>query len=438
MNDALKINKLDKIKPDIKIDLPSSKSYLNRALIVASIQNENQRTILTNVVNICDDVRDLIGILQQLGVKISIENNQKNCTKNVIIYGKNKKFNKSNNAIINCGLGGTTTRFMLGLSLLFDFDVEITATGKMLERPINSLINVIKLLGKNVEYLKNENCLPVKISGNITKNVEKIEIDCSKSSQFLTAILLVANNIEIKQILAKNVVSKTYINITKDILKQFGIDVEITEINNDLICNISKNRDEKFDDNVVEIESDWSSASYFLALEFLFNTKLNIAGLDKKTSQGDSKFIEILQQINEFKNKKSINKDDVLTIDMSTMPDASMTAMVVCAFQDFITKIVGLGTLKNKECDRLKAMHDELEKFGVKTEISSEYDAIIIYGNSNLTIAEDVKINTYNDHRIAMCFAVVGTKIGHIIIDNPKVVNKSFPSFWQELEKCYK
>ena len=438
MNDVLKIDKLDKIKSDIKIDLPSSKSYLNRALIVASIQNENQKTTLTNVVNICDDVRDLISILQQLGVHISIENNHKNGTQNIVIYGKNKKFNKPKNTIINCGLGGTTTRFVLGLSLLFDFDIEITATGKMLERPINSLINVIKLLGKNVEYLKNEGCLPVKISGKITKNIKKIEIDCSKSSQFLTAILLLLSNIGVNQILAKNVVSKTYINITEDVLKQFGIDVEITEINNDLLCEVSINIDEKFADNAVEIEPDWSSASYFLALEFLFNTKLNIAGLDKKTSQGDSKFIEILQQIKEFKNKKITNNNDILTIDMSTMPDVSMTAIVVCAFQDFNTKIAGLGTLKNKECDRLKAMHDELEKLGVKTEISSEYDAITIYGNSNLTIEKDVKISTYNDHRIAMCFAVVGAKLGHIIIDNPKVVNKSFPSFWQELEKCYK
>ena len=429
------INKLEKINKNARITLPSSKSYLNRALIVASIRNYN--TKLTHITDICDDVKDLIKCLQSIGIKIEVNNDKKEI-KTIKVYGKNGVFQKPKNAIINCGLGGTTARFLLGLSLLFDFDIEINATGKMLERPVNSLLDVIKLLGKNVEYLQNENCLPVKISGKIVGNIDKIEIDCSKSSQFLSAILLVADKIGLKQVVAKNIVSKTYVNITKDVLDNFGMDVELKEINNDLICNISKNIEEQFADNVIEIEPDWSSASYFLALEFLFNTKLKIEGLEQKTSQGDSKFIEILQQINEFKNKKSINKDDVLTIDMLTMPDVSMTAMVVCAFQDFTTKITGLGTLKNKECDRLKAMHDEFKKIGIKTEITKEYDAITIYGNANLNLQNDIEIETYNDHRVAMCFAIVGAKLGHIFIEKPDVVNKSFPNFWKELGKCYR
>ena len=122
---------------------------------------------------------------------------------------------------------------------------------------------------------------------------------------------------------------------------------------------------------------------------------------------------------------------------METMPDTSMTAMIVCAFQDFNTKIIGLQTLKNKECDRLKVMHDEFAKIGIKTEISKEYDGITIYGNSKLKLKKDIKIETYNDHRIAMCFAIVGAKLGHIIIDKPNVVNKSFPNFWKEFEKIY-
>ena len=427
------IKKLDKINTNADIFLPSSKSYLNRALITASTQN--YATELTNVIDICSDVSDLIQILRQLGVKIDIEGDR--CGSQIIkVFGNNGDFIKPVNGIINCGLGGTTTRFLLGLSLLFDFDIVLTATGKMLERPINSLIDAIKILGKNVEYLKKDNCLPVRISGKINKNIDKIEIDCSKSSQFLSSILLIADKIGLKQVVAKNIVSKTYINITKDVLEKFGVNIELIEKENNLICNINTNTPSKDATRRIPIEIDWSSASYFLALEFLFNTKLKINGLSKQSSQGDSKFIDILDKIKTF-SKNNNTKHSMLEINMETMPDVSMTAMVVCAFQDFNTKITGLGTLKNKECDRLKAMHDEFAKIGIKTEISAKYDAITIYGNSKINLANDVEIETHNDHRIAMCFAVAGARLGHMIIEKPDVVNKSFPNFWQELEKIY-
>ena len=427
------IKKLERINKNVEIILPSSKSYLNRALIISSIQDYNIE--LTNISSICDDVNDLIRCLKEIGIKIEV-NDDKNNTKTIKVFGKNGVFTQPNNTIINCGLGGTTTRFLLGLSLLFDFDIEITATGKMLERPVNSLIDVIKLIGKNVEYLQKENCLPVKISGKIDKNIDKIEIDCSKSSQFLSAILLISNKIGLKQIVAKTIVSKTYINITKDVLNQFGVNIEFKEEDSDLICNINKNIQKKDISQQVPIEIDWSSASYFLALEFLFNTKLKINGLSKQSSQGDSKFIDILDKIKTF-SKNNNTKHSMLEINMETMPDVSMTAMIICAFQDFNTKITGLGTLKNKECNRLKAMHDEFKKIGIKTKISHAYDAITVYGNSKYELKNQVEIETHNDHRIAMCFAIVGTKLGHIIIEKPDVVNKSFPNFWKEFEKIY-
>ena len=430
------VNKIKTINQNTKIILPSSKSVLNRSLILSSIQNG--RTLLKNVVDICDDVKDLINALRLLGVDISITDNIEDNTKTITVIGKGGLFNKPDSGIINCGLGGTTTRFLLGLSLLFDFDIEITATGKMLERPVDSLIDVIKNLGKEVCYLEKENCLPVKIGGKILKNIDKIEIDCSKSSQFLSSILLVADKIGVKQILAKNAVSKTYIDITKSILKQFEKNVEIVEDGGDLICYINNSQDNKLQNRDIDIEVDWSSASYFLALEFLFNTKIRMNILSKTSSQGDSKFVEVLQKIDDYKNRNNIQQNTNLEINMETMPDTSMTAMVICAFQDFTTKITGLGTLKNKECDRLKSMQEEFKKIGIKTEISKEYDAITIFGNSNLELQKDVEIETYNDHRIAMCFAIVGAKLGHIIINNQNVVNKSFPTFWEEFEKCYK
>ena len=421
-----KLLKIDAIKSGINIDLPSSKSYLNRALIVASCYHG--KTILSNVSNICDDVKELVGVLKQLGVDIKID--KKN--KKIIVIGNGGKFQKPSTDTLNCGLGGTTTRFIIGLSLLFDFDIKITANGKMLERPVKNLVDAIIKCGKKVEYLGKENCLPIRVSG-LTRENKNIEIDCSKSSQFLTAILLVASQIEVRQIVAKNIVSKTYINITKDVLKKFGIKIKIVKNSGDLICKILENNSTNSNtiNRNIEVETDWSAATYFLALERIFNVKFDMT-LSKNSSQGDRKFVKILDKIYSFDSKKN-----ALILNMKTMPDAALTAIAVCALQGFKTKIIGLETLKNKECDRLKAMHDELAKIGIKTAISKGYNAITIYGNADLKLKKDVEIETYNDHRIAMCFAILGLKLGHILIKKPEVVKKSFPNFWQELDKCY-
>ncbi len=213
-------------------------------------------------------------------------------------------------------------------------------------------------------------------------------------------------------------------------LKQYGIEVKTKQNEEDLICEMVENNNTTTN-RQIEIETDWSSASYFLALEKLHNVKLQTNLTTKISSQGDSKIVDIFDKIENF------DGNGELIIDMKTMPDVSMTAMVVCALQNFTTKITGLETLKNKECDRLKAMHDELKKCGIKTKISSNYDAITIYGKGEFELKKLVKINTYHDHRIAMCFAILGTKIGNLEIENPGVVKKSFPNFWQELDKCY-
>ena len=419
------IQKLKHINTEKTTILPSSKSYLNRALIVASYKSGI--TTLTNITDICDDVRDLINALTKLGVKITI-NEQKG---EIVVIGTGGKFCCPENGEINCGLGGTTTRFLIGLSLLFNFDVKITAIGKMLERPVNNLLDVISKLGKNVKYLQKPDCLPIEISKtNGLKTPNEIEIDCSKSSQFLSAVLLIASQIGLKKIVAKKLVSRPYIDITIDVLRQYGIEVKTTQNGEDLICEVVENHNTTNTNRQIEVETDWSSASYFLALEKLHNIKLKTNLTNKTSSQGDSKIVEILAQIENFDG-------DELVIDMKSMPDVSMTAMVVCVLKNFNTTITGLETLKNKECDRLKAMHDELEKCGVKTEISQNYDAITIYGKGEFELKNSVKISTYHDHRIAMCFAVLGTKIGNLKIENPDVVKKSFPNFWLELNKLY-
>ena len=422
-----------------KVLLPSSKSFLNRALILASISDK--KVVLNGVVDICQDVKDMIEILQNLGVKIEIKNS-KNEEKEIVIYGNGGKFQKPKNGILNCGLGGTTTRFLLGLSALFDFEITITAQGKMLERPVGEILEVLKKLGKNVEFLQKNSCLPVRIAGKI-KHKKSIEIDGSKSSQFVSSVFLIANAIGVEEVIVKNLVSKPYVNMTLKILQNFGINFEKSTKKNVIFYKKieEKNREKK--QNLkdkkleIEVEKDFSSASYFLALQAIFNFKKNVLFLSKNSCQGDANFIKILKKIKNFekksKNEKSVKKP--LVLNMLNMPDVSMTAMIVCCLCNFDTKIIGLKTLKNKECNRLLAMQNEFAKIGVKTEISKNWNSIIIHGKSDFAPKKSVKIETYNDHRIAMCFAILGTKIGNLEIQNCDVVEKSFPNFWQELNK---
>ena len=418
---------------NIKINIPSSKSYLNRALILASMQHG--KTILTNVVEICDDVSDMIKALNKIGVKTKIKEN-KNGKLDIIVFGYGKNFIQPKDKIINCGLGGTTTRFLIGLSALFDFDITITAKGKMLERPINELLEFLQTIGKDVVFLNTKDHLPVLIKNKNKnkKNVKLIQIDGGKSSQFLSSVLMVANALNIDEIEVTNLVSKSYIKITADVLKKFGITLKHHACEDGIKYTFDKNK--KYNNktnNMIQIEQDYSSASYFLALKYLLGIKNKILNIKQKSSQGDAKFVKIIEEIDNYKNKKDKNKP--LVLNMKNMPDVSMTAMIICCLQNFNTKITGLKTLKIKECDRLTAMKDELQKIGIATKISSNFDTMTIYGKSNFTLKKHCNIDTYNDHRIAMCFAVLGTIIGNLSIKNADVVNKSFPNFWQELQK---
>ena len=186
-----KISKIDETKIDFKsinISIPSSKSYLNRALILSSLQ---KTTLLTNVSELCSDAKDMITALQKVGINIAL--NEENGCKNLVVNSKSGKFMAPKDGIINCGLGGTTTRFMLGLSALFDFDITITAEGKMLERPVKEMFDFLQNIGKDIVFLGKDGCLPVVIKHNSLKNIKKIKLDGSKSSQFLSSIMMVAD-----------------------------------------------------------------------------------------------------------------------------------------------------------------------------------------------------------------------------------------------------
>lgn len=412
------INKIDKLH-NAKIEILGSKSYTNRALIIASLTEG--KTILNNPLY-SDDTKYMIESLEKLGVKFEKSD------KKLVVYGNDGKFQVNKNTELFCGLAGTTSRFLTGLLALIKNDVIITGEGKILERPIGDLVDGLQQIGVNIEYLGKEGSVPLKGNGkNISGN--EISINGSVSSQYFTALMMVAPLLKdgLKINVIREQVSKSYIDITCDIMKSFGVDV----INNNYKEYIIK--PSKYKAIEYNIEGDWSSASYFCCLGALINGGIEISNLNNNSVQGDKQFAKLMEKVGavvEYKNNSVfIKKDKIrpITVNMETMPDTAMSLAVLLSFANGKSRINGLSTLKNKESNRLLAMKNELAKLSIETEIGDDY--IVIYGgNYHRVIGE---IETYNDHRIAMSFAIAGAVIGGVEIKNPEVVSKSFPNFWE-------
>lgn len=419
------VKKIDKIN-NIKIDILGSKSYTNRALIIASLAEG--KTILHNPLY-SDDTKYMMKSLEKLGVKFEKQN------KDLIVYGKAGQFDIKENMELFCGIAGTTSRFLTGLLALMDKDVVVTGEGKILERPIGELVDGLKQIGVKIKYLGKEGSLPLKGSEkNLSGN--EISIDGKISSQYFTALMMIAPLMKdglIINVLDKQI-SKSYIDITIDIMKSFGVNV----INNNYKQYVIKPA--KYKAVEYNIEGDWSSVSYFACIGALHDGNIEISNINNNSVQGDRDFVKLIEKaggIVEYKNNSIIVKKGNLKpieVDMEQMPDTAMSLAVLLSFANGDSKITGLSTLKNKETDRLQALQNELKKISVESEIGDDF--IIIHGTNKHKIIGDIE--TYNDHRIAMSFAIAGTVLGDLKILNPDVVNKSFPEFWQYLDRLQK
>lgn len=419
----MEIKKINVINKELNsvIEIPSSKSYTNRALIIASLVNG--KSILKNPLY-SDDTKYMMESLEKLGVKF-----EKN-DKDLIVYGIGGEFNTFDNMELFCGIAGTTSRFLTGLSVLFKNNVIINGEEKILERPIGELVDGLKQIGVEIEYLGKEGSLPLKVNGK-NFNGNEISISGKISSQYFTALMMVApllkNGLKIRVL--DEQISKSYIDITCDIMKAFGVNV----INNNYKEYIIKKS--KYKATSYTIEGDWSSASYFMCIGALHNGVIEIKNLNKNSVQGDRSFAELIEKIGakvEYGDNSVIVRGNAkvksIVADMESMPDTAMSLAVLLSFAEGESKIVGLSTLKNKETDRLLALYNELKKLSIESKIGDDY--IIIKGGKHKIIGN---IETYNDHRIAMSFAVVGTVIDGVDIVNPAVVGKSFPEFWDYL-----
>ncbi|MDO8524622.1 MAG: 3-phosphoshikimate 1-carboxyvinyltransferase [bacterium] len=407
-----------------EVTMPGSKSFTNRALVMAALSRGESRILGYSP---SDDSEILIMALKKIGIKIT------KTKKQIIIQGNGGVF-KEFNGKINLGMAGTAVRFFIALACLIPGKIILDGHARMRQRPMAELVNSLRTLGAEIKYLQKQGCVPIEITKPI-KRGGVVAMSGGVSSQYFTALMLIApvleKGLEIKVIGQQ--VSKSYIDMTIAGLKDFGVKVK-----NENYKKYIVGPKERYKAIRYEVEGDASGASYFWAIAAVSKSKIKVKNINPASSQGDVKFVDLLQKMGckVVKNKKEkwievegTEQLKAIRANMESMPDTAQTLAVVAILAVGKTKITGLATLKDKETNRLLALQKELARINIKAKIGSDY--IIIEGGKPM----GAEIETYNDHRMAMAFAVAGAVIPGIKILNPSVVNKSFPEFWEKLKK---
>jgi len=369
-------------------------------------------------------------LLQALFPNITLANTSNSDDSEVM-----QKALKGNEEIVDIHHAGTAMRFLTAYFAVNEGrEVVLTGSPRMQERPIKVLVEALEQLGAQITYEKEEGYPPIRIKGQkITAH--KVSIPANVSSQYISALLLVAPKLEngIELTLVGEITSVPYIKMTLALLND--LDIQTSFVGNVITVYPKKAVETK----VMTVESDWSSASYFFSLVALAQTaSVSLTSYKETSLQGDSALVDIYKQmgvISHFEeNKLTLRKQEGffytdLNLELNNTPDIAQTIVVTCLGLGIGCHLTGLHTLKIKETDRLEALRIELTKLGANISVTN--DSLTLVATKNIT--PEVNIATYNDHRMAMAFAPLGLKVP-IIIDNADVVSKSYPDFWTDLK----
>lgn len=429
----------------IEIQIPGSKSITNRALVMAALSEGT--TILKNAA-VCDDSRYMINALKKLGVKI----HQKG--ENIKISGiyKNNKLNfpkQKKQISIYTGNAGTTTRFITALASLTGNKVTIDGDERMRLRPIKDLTDALNKLGAKITTTNSH--LPICIHEQSLEG-GKISLPGNISSQYLTAILLTAQAASQKATIniEQKLCSRPYIEMTLKVLKSFKINIKNKNFRQ-FVVEPMKHTKPTHSTKTYKVESDASSASYMGAYAALHPNKTTLLkNIHKNSIQGDIKFLKYLKEmgceITEQKNGTLIKGTRELKslgiIDMNETPDIVMTFAVLTLFTRGKTKITNIENLRIKETNRITALKNELKKLGAKVKTGKDWIEIENLSRQQkinlMGSKKKITIETYNDHRMTMSFAILTDIFPQITIINPSCVSKSYTTFWQDLKKISK
>ncbi|CAG8998390.1 MAG: 3-phosphoshikimate 1-carboxyvinyltransferase [Candidatus Celerinatantimonas neptuna] len=421
MTEQLTLQPIDSVSGTIH--LPGSKSISNRALLLAAMAKGT--TTLTNLLD-SDDIRHMLNALRQLGVKYHLSDDKTHCEVEGLAGALR---GNGHYHTLFLGNAGTAMRPLCAALTLCDGEFELTGEPRMEERPIGALVDALRQSGATVDYLKNPGYPPLKIRGTGLCG-GLVSIDGSVSSQFLTAYLMSAPLAQAQTVIEiiGELVSKPYIDITLQMMARFGVKVENQNYQRFIIDG--QQVYESPGDFLVE--GDASSASYFLAAGAMAGD-VTVEGVGKQSMQGDIAFADVLSQM----GAKVEWGDDYIRVshqaplkavdlDLNTIPDAAMTLATAALVAKGTTTIRNVYNWRVKETDRLAAMSCELAKLGAEVEEGPDYLKI-----TPVQSLKHANIDTYNDHRMAMCFSLVALAGTSVTISDPGCTSKTFPGYFE-------
>lgn len=392
----------------VAIQLPASKSISNRALIINAL---GKGSCKPKNLSDCDDTQVMIKALNE------------------------------RNEVIDILAAGTAMRFLTAYLSVTPGERIITGTARMQQRPIQVLVNALRELGAEIEYTGNEGFPPLRIHGT-ELDLNEIQLKGNVSSQYISALLMIGpvlkNGLTVH--LSGEIISRPYINLTLQLMTDFGAEASWTSPNSILVTP------KPYKSVPFTVESDWSAASYWYQIAVLTckaeKTEIELLGLFRKSYQGDSRSAEIFARLGittEFTDQgvkltRSGNLPDRLDEDFIDIPDLAQTLIVTCALLNVPFRFTGLQSLKIKETDRIAALKAELKKLGYI--LREENDSVLIWNGERCEPEALPIIDTYEDHRMAMAFAPAIIHFPEMQIADPEVVSKSYPNYWNDLRKA--
>lgn len=406
------------------VTAPPSKSLTARALLLASM-TEGETTI-TNALD-CDDARYMYEALRKMGFAV------RGSFKDGITIGPRLSMT-ANELELSVGNAGTAMRFLTGYLNFTPGRFLLTGDKRMLERPIGNLVESLLSIGCEVEYgdALREGFPPLRIRGKKVRGGFEVRVAGETSSQFVSALMMAGAGLPDGLVLrVASLSSRPYVELTRDILQEFGASVVETSPN---VWKIHGGRLEK---SSYEVEGDWSSASYWLAAGAILRGPVTVEGLRRDSGQGDRRFVDMLTAMGcrADWSERSVRLTGPETLgggsfDCNATPDIVPTLAAIAPFAAAPVEITGIGHLRVKESDRIDSVASELARLGVRVETGPDWMRVVPGIGTDAVV-----IDPHDDHRLAMCFAITGLRRGGVSIESEGVVAKSYPRFWRTLDE---
>ncbi len=435
-NDIYEVIPPANITPErtVRVTVPGSKSITNRALLLAAVSDGRSKLCgcLTS-----DDARHFIECLKALGFPVS-EVSDGRLDSDITITGFGGDIPQKS-AEIYVGSAGTAARFLAAMLAFSDGEYTLNSSEQMKKRPMQPLIDALRDAGARVECTEAEGHFPLKITGAGKSNLpDSITVNIDKSSQFLSALLIASGTLG--KPITINVAGShglSYVDMTAGMMKSFGVTAQKQENNGEIKYTFTGAQHYRAADYA--IEPDMSAAAYFYAMAAVTGASVIVSGVSENMLQGDTQFLQLLQKMG-CKVESAGGEICVtgaeggrlkggFTADMSAFSDQALTLAAIAPFADAPITITGIGHIRLQECDRIKAITDNLAALGIKTDEKS--DGVTIYPGT----PHGGDIETFDDHRVAMSFALTGLRTSGVRILNPSCCKKTFAEYFEVLKK---